>query len=229
MWVHKIKVELVQTLRLLCTSSVMRLAWCAKRWQPSSVHIMSSRTSPLWEKPYHSYWAYLGGGGEEGVTEDACAMKGESESDIPAMLAFNNRHDSTSAWEAQMFHRPLCQCHYKSSQTHLQIHVTDGEADRSNWVLQFPATNGWPASNTDYSRQALERVLRRADVWTELCVQANSVILGQCDLVQEKRISACQREGKVLLLAKAKEGPWFYSWRLNHSNRISNRHSSGDS
>lgn len=44
MWVHKIKVELVQTLRLPCTSSVMRLAWCAKHWQLSSVHIMSSRT-----------------------------------------------------------------------------------------------------------------------------------------------------------------------------------------
>jgi len=34
----------------------MRLAWCAKRWQASSVRIRSSRTGPLWEKPCHPYW-----------------------------------------------------------------------------------------------------------------------------------------------------------------------------
>lgn len=39
---------------------------------------------------------------------------------------------------------------------HLQIHVTGGDADGSNGVLQVAAANGWPASNTDGGWQELD-------------------------------------------------------------------------
>lgn len=74
-------------------------------------------------------------------------------------------------------------------------------------MLQVPATNGRPASNTDYSRQALERVLRRADAWTEFCVRASSVILGQCDLVQARHISSCRGQEKSRGWVGPKKGP----------------------
>lgn len=91
----------------------------------------------------------------------------------------------------------MCQCYYKPSQIPLQIHVTDGIADGSNWVLQVAATSRRPAPNTDYSRQALERALMIADVQSELSVQASSVIQGLRDLVEAKLINSCQGQKKI--------------------------------
>lgn len=63
--------EGAQTLRLQSASSVMRLAWRAKRWQASSVHISSSRTGLLWGKPYHPCRAQSGH-----VWESVCVCVG---------------------------------------------------------------------------------------------------------------------------------------------------------
>ena len=74
--------ELAQTLRLQSTSSVMRLAWCAKRWQVSSVHIRSSGMGPAWWKPYHPYSAYSRGPYTNTVYLCACVRVSEWGSEI---------------------------------------------------------------------------------------------------------------------------------------------------
>lgn len=50
---------------------------------------------------------------------------------------------------------------------HLQIHVTDGDADGSNGVLQVAVANGWPTSNTDDGRQALDLACLPKPYWED--------------------------------------------------------------